>query len=66
MATHSSILAWKIPRTELLGGLPFMGCKESATTEQLTPCFPWKSTQPIAVLLHQGFEKPREMLAPQC
>ena len=25
MATHSSILAWKIPRTEELGGLQFMG-----------------------------------------
>ena len=25
MATHSSILAWKIPRTEELGGLPSMG-----------------------------------------
>ena len=25
MAPHSSILAWKIPRTEELGGLQFMG-----------------------------------------
>ena len=25
IATHSSILAWKIPRTEESGGLPFMG-----------------------------------------
>ena len=25
MATHSSILAWKTPRTEEFGGLPFMG-----------------------------------------
>ena len=25
MATHSSILAWKIPWTEEFGGLPFMG-----------------------------------------
>ena len=25
MATHSSILAWKIPWTEELGGLRFMG-----------------------------------------
>ena len=25
MATHSSILAWKIPGTEELGGLPSMG-----------------------------------------
>ena len=25
MATHSSILAWRIPGTEELGGLPCMG-----------------------------------------
>ena len=33
MATHSSILAWKIPRTEEPGQLQFMGHKESDTTE---------------------------------
>ena len=27
MATHSSILAWKIPRTEEPGGLQPWGCK---------------------------------------
>jgi len=27
MATHSSILAWRIPRTEELRGLWFMGSK---------------------------------------
>ena len=27
MATHSSILAWKIPWTEEPGGLQSMGCK---------------------------------------
>ena len=36
MATHSSILAWKIPWTEELGGLQSMGLQESGTTEQLT------------------------------
>ena len=35
MATHSSILAWRIPWTEELGGLQSMGCKESDTTERL-------------------------------
>ena len=37
MATHSSILAWKIPRTEEPDGLyhPW-GHKESDTTERLT------------------------------
>ena len=33
MAIHSSILAWRIPRTEEPGGLQFMGHKESDTTE---------------------------------
>ena len=35
MATHSSILAWRIPWMEELGGLQSMGRKESDTTEQL-------------------------------
>ena len=35
MATHSRILAWRIPWTEEPGGLQSMGCKESDTTEQL-------------------------------
>ena len=36
MATHSSILAWKIPWTEKPGGLYSpKGCKESDTTERL-------------------------------
>ena len=34
MATHSSILAWRIPWTEELGGLQSMGHKESDTTER--------------------------------
>ena len=33
MATHSSILAWRIPWTEELGGLQSTGHKESDTTE---------------------------------
>ena len=33
MATHSSILAWRIPWTEEPDGLQSMGCKESDTTE---------------------------------
>ena len=38
MATHSSILAWRIPWTEESGGLQYSpwGRKESDTTEQLT------------------------------
>ena len=34
MATHSSILAWRIPRTEEPGGLQPMGSRESDTMEQ--------------------------------
>ena len=33
MATHSSILVWRIPWTEEPGGLQSMGHKESDTTE---------------------------------
>ena len=32
MATHSSILAWKIPWTEELGGLQSVGWQESDMT----------------------------------
>ena len=35
MATHSSILAWRIPWTEELGGLQSTGRKESDMTERL-------------------------------
>ena len=35
MATHSSILAWKIPWMEVLMGYCQWGRKESDTTEQL-------------------------------
>ena len=36
MATHSSILAWRIPWTEEPGGLQSMGLQRVALTEQLT------------------------------
>ena len=35
VATHSSVLAWRIPRTEEPGGLKSMG-SQSDTTERLT------------------------------
>ena len=42
MATHPSILAWRIPWTEEAGGLQSMGSQESDTTEWLShslhPC----------------------------
>ena len=33
MATHSSVLAWRIPGTEESGGLPSLGRTESDTTD---------------------------------
>ena len=36
MATHSSILSWRIPWTEKPGGLQSMDHKELDTTEQLS------------------------------
>ena len=33
MATHSSVLAWRIPGTGEPGGLPLWGHTESDTTE---------------------------------
>ena len=36
MATHSSILAWRIPWTEEPGGLQSTGFQESDTTERLS------------------------------
>ena len=35
MATHSTILTWRIPRTEEPGGYSPWGCKESDPTERL-------------------------------
>ena len=34
MATHCTILAWEIPRTEEPGGLQCMGSQVSGTTER--------------------------------
>ena len=36
MATHSSILAWRIPWQKSLAGYSPWGCKESHMTEQVT------------------------------
>ena len=35
VATHSSVLVWRIPWTEEPGGLQSMGLQESDTTERL-------------------------------
>ena len=42
MATHSSILSWRIPRTEEPGGLEFMGVtKELNMTEATRQQLPY-------------------------
>ena len=40
MTTHSSILAWKIPSTEVPGGLQSMRSQESDMTEHKQNFFP--------------------------
>ena len=39
MATHSSVLAWRIPGTGEPGELPYVGCAESDTTEMTSVQF---------------------------
>ena len=39
MATHSSVLSWKIAWTEEPGGIQSLGSRESDMTSQLTPHF---------------------------
>ena len=59
MATYSSILAWKIPRTEEPGGLQSLGSQESDMTEQLSMHTPsgdtsyWQSGGSIEDFLHK-------------
>ena len=36
MATHSSILAWRIPGTEEIGGIQSMGSKSQTQLKQLS------------------------------
>ena len=47
MATHSSVLAWRLPWTEEPGGYSPWGCKKWDTTERLTlSLFTSKDTNP--------------------
>ena len=45
MASHSSILAWRIPQTEEPGGLQPLGSQQSDTTEH-TALRPWFLSAP--------------------
>ena len=55
MATHSSILAWRIPCMEEVGGLQSMGRKESDTTEQLHFHLDCKKIQSVHPKGHQSW-----------
>ena len=61
MATHSSILAWRIPWTEELGGLQFTGHKESDTSERLHFHF-WRLNIPLEMFCKT--EDPFSLLPP--
>ena len=54
MATHSSILSWRIPRTEESGGLQCMAHKESGTTAA-TPknCYSATRNNLVYISCHQ-------------
>ena len=54
MATHFSILAWRIPWREELGGLQSLDCKEPDMTERLIHT-PRKLLPEIRFLLKCGF-----------
>ena len=51
MATHSSILAWKIPWTEEPGGLQSMGCKELDMTDSYDINADFKNYKPDTFLI---------------
>ena len=57
MATHCSILAWRIPRTEEPGGLQSMGLQESDMTERL-------STHPAQYWSGFSFPSPGDLSDP--
>ena len=51
MATHSSILAWRVPSTEEHGGLQAMGCQSRTTLEHKHRIHILKSKSQLAALL---------------
>ena len=58
MATHSSIIVWRISWTEDRGGYSSWGCKESDMTEQLTHTHiyiiqPWERRKPYYLRQHE-------------
>ena len=58
MATHCSILAWRIPWMEELGGLQSTGRRESDTTEQLHFTMAGTVLNPGFLVVNQMFKNP--------
>ena len=52
MATHSSVLAWRIPGTEDPGGLLSHGISESDVTEPVVQIFPFAPKLQCGSLQH--------------
>ena len=64
MATHSSILAWRIPWTEEPGGLQSMGLQSlSIHTQEPLSCFGffffffWRKLSHVWLLIHRVYEQ---------
>ena len=57
MATHSSILAWRIPWTEEIGYYP-LGCKELDTTETTYAPSPVEFREAPPTSSFPGFSEP--------
>ena len=64
MATHSRILAWKIPWTEEPGGHSPWGCKELDTTEQLSTHEHEHHTHKTDIITEVSGSKSKETYAP--
>ena len=56
MATHSSLLAWRIPWTEGPGGLQSLGVAESDTTDRLSLIHSLTSVNGTHLILGYIFE----------
>ena len=57
MATHSRILAWKIPQREEPGGLSTWDHKESDTTKQITHTLTYASNKTGSIFITSEFLK---------
>ena len=65
MASHSSILAWKIPWTEEPSRLKFMDCKESEMTEWLSTIYfkiAWRKNKKNKLKIRNYKEDPNIMI----